>query len=78
VKPGFDPEEPPGRQGVTVPLNQDVDSSLGKKFLDIPEARREPVIQPDGVTDDLGREPVSVAAASIGFHQPCLRGADSI
>jgi hypothetical protein len=128
------PEEPFGRTGIAIPLNQDVDhisilihsppevlalpldgheelvqvpdvphpplltlefpgvvraklltplpdgfvgnhhSSLSEKFLDVPKAQRETMVQPYGVTDDFRREPESVVAASVGFHQPSLPG----
>lgn len=55
----------------------DDDSSLCQELLNVSEAQAESVIQPDSVTDDLGRESVSVVAGSIGFHQTGLRGAGS-
>ncbi len=55
----------------------DDDASLRQEFLDVPEAQREPVVKPDGVTDDLRRESVSVVAASIGFHPLSLLGTGS-
>ena len=42
------------------------DAALGEQVFDIPEAEGEPMIEPHGVTDDLGRE----AVASIQrFHR---------
>ena len=39
---------------------------LSEKVLDIPKAQREPMVEPNGMADDLGWE----AVASIqGFHQ---------
>ncbi len=46
-------------------LVRDVQPALGEKVLDIPEAEREPEIQPDGVSDDLGREPVATVGRAL-------------
>jgi hypothetical protein len=43
-------------------------------LFNVPEAQGESVVEPDGVTDDLGRETVPAVAASVGFHQPSLLG----
>jgi hypothetical protein len=40
----------------------DDDSPLCQELLNISEAQTESMIQPDPVTDDLGRKPVSVVA----------------
>ena len=40
----------------------DRDAALGEQIFHIPEAQPKPVIQPDGVADDVGREAVSVVA----------------
>ena len=45
---------------------------LRQKLLDIAEAQRESVIQPDSVTNDLGRETVSVVAVRSAVHQRSL------
>ncbi len=37
----------------------DSDSKLSQQFFDMPMAKVEPVVQPNGVTDDIWRESVS-------------------
>jgi hypothetical protein len=37
----------------------DLDAALGEQLLDIPEAQGEAEIEPHGVPDDGGREPVA-------------------
>jgi hypothetical protein len=75
--------EPPGVAWAELPtplpdrLVGDDDSSLRQEFLNVSEAQAEAVVQPDGVTDDLRRKPVSAVAASIGIHQPSLPGPGS-
>jgi hypothetical protein len=60
--------QPRGEGGaeVGVPLTHgfaaDDDATLGQQILHVAEAEMEAEVQPDGVSDDLGRE----AAASIG------------
>lgn len=46
------------------------DASFGEQILDIREAQAEATIQPDGMTDDLGREAVS-ALSTLTSH--CAR-----
>ena len=41
----------------------DDDAAFGEEILDIPEADAEPMVEPDGVSDDLAR----VAIASVGI-----------
>jgi hypothetical protein len=41
----------------------------GEEVFDISEAQTESVVEPDGVADDLGREPVSVVARCFGVHR---------
>ena len=53
------------------------DAPLGQKVFGVPEAQAEPVVQPDRVTDDLGRKSVSVVAGGLGDDQPTLPGAVS-
>ena len=50
----------------------DVEPSFGQQVLDIAEAEREPDIQPDGVLDDHGWEPV--AGVRDRRHRSSLRG----
>ena len=52
------------------------DFAFCHEILDVSEAQTESVIQPNGVTDDLGRKPVSVVATHIGFHQRSLGGTE--
>jgi hypothetical protein len=46
------------------------DAALGEKVLDVAKAKSEPMIQPDGMADDLGWKPV---AAIRGFHRSDCR-----
>jgi hypothetical protein len=50
----------------------DRDSSLRQESLDVSEAQSESIMEPDSVTDDLGRESVSVVTTTTGFHRPSL------
>ena len=50
----------------------DGDSTLRQEILDVSEAQAEPVIQPDGVADDLGWEPVAAVAGCAAVHLPTL------
>ena len=50
----------------------DGDPPLREQFLNVAQTQGEPIVQPDSMTDDFRGEPVSVVAASIGFHQPNL------
>jgi hypothetical protein len=82
-QPSLPAPEPPGVAWTELPtplpdgLVGDHDSSLRQEFLNVSEAQAEAVVQPDGVTDDLRRKPVSAVAASIGIHQPSLPGPGS-
>jgi hypothetical protein len=44
------------------------DTALGEQVFDVAETEREPVVQPDGMTDDRGREPVPWIAHGIVGH----------
>jgi len=46
-------------------------AAFGEKFLDITQAQREPIIQPDGALNDLGRE--AVPAIDDLVHHPASR-----
>jgi hypothetical protein len=48
------------------------DAPLGEEVFDISDAQKESVVQPDGVADDLGREPVSVIARRFGIRPRSL------
>jgi hypothetical protein len=50
----------------------DDDSPLRQELLDVAKAQTESVIQPNGMTDDLRREPVAVIAVCLGLHQRSL------
>jgi hypothetical protein len=50
------------------------DSPLCQEVLDIAEAQTESMIQPDGVTDDLRWESVSVVVVRFAVHQRSLGG----
>ena len=45
------------------------DSSSGKQISDISEAHAKPMVEPDGMTNDLGRESMSAVAV---FHLASL------
>ena len=47
----------------------DRDATLGEEILDITEAEREPMVQPDSMADNLGRKSVASVA---GFHAPIV------
>ncbi len=53
------------------------DSPFRQKYLDVSEAQRESMIEPDGMTDDFGRESVSVVATSLVIHHPILQRSGS-
>jgi hypothetical protein len=48
------------------------DAALGEKIFGISKAQTEPVVEPNGVTDDLCRESVAVVAGGRARHQPTL------
>ncbi len=56
---------------------RDRDPPLGEEIFDISETQAEAVIEPDGVTDDFGRESVSVIAGRRVIHRPTLPAAAS-
>jgi hypothetical protein len=64
----FPPLQPASVPGAERPapladgLVGDGDSALRQEILDVSEAQTEPVIQPDGMADDLGWEPVAAVA----------------
>ena len=41
---------------------------LRQEILDVSEAQAEPVVQPDGMADDLGWEPVAAVAGYAPVH----------
>ena len=50
----------------------DGDAALCQEILDVSEAQAEPVIQPDGMTDDLGWEAMASVAGCAVVHEPTL------
>ena len=49
-------------------FSADSDASLSKEIFDITVAEIEAIVEPDGIADDIGGEPVSF----IGVHGPIL------
>lgn len=47
-------------------IASDHDASLGEEILDIPEAERESVVEPYGVTDDFRRVAVTAITNKLG------------
>jgi len=45
------------------------DSAPGQQIIDVPMAQIEPVVEPDGVLDDLGRKSVPLVVGRLAFHQ---------
>ena len=56
----------------------DNDPAFGQKIFDITEAQAEPIVVPDGVTDDFGWESVSVIGGSMAFHRFSLLAAPQL
>ena len=55
-------------------LMGDDDATLRQQELNISKAEAEDMIQPDSVSDDLGRKAVSVVRIGRGFHAASLSG----
>jgi hypothetical protein len=78
TQPPFPPLQTAGIAGAKLPtpvadaLVGDGDSALRQEVLDVSEAQTEPVIQPDGVADDLGWKPVAAVAGCGAIHPPSL------
>ena len=53
-------------------LAVDGDPAFGEKILDIAKAEPKAMVEPDRVTDDLGREAVAVVAWRRARHRPTL------
>ena len=53
------------------------DAPLREEIFGIAEAHTEPVVEPDGVTDDVRRESVAVVAGGRARHRPTLPAAAS-
>jgi hypothetical protein len=54
----------------------DDNSTFRKEVLDVSEAQTESVIQPNRVTYDLGRKPVSVVTTRFAVHHQSLAGSN--
>ena len=52
-------------------LTADLDPALGEQLLDVPDAEREPELQPGGVPDHVRREAVTLERNRL--DQICLR-----
>ena len=52
----------------------DNDPALGRKIFDITEAQAEPMIEPDGVADDLRRKSMSMVALPVVAHRRTVPG----
>ena len=50
----------------------DLDAALGEQSFDIVMAEIEPVVQPDGVGDDLGWEAMATVQRGVDGHRPML------
>jgi hypothetical protein len=50
----------------------DFHSSLRKQILNVSEAQREPVVEPNGVADDLGGESITSVAGRLAIHPRSL------
>ncbi len=72
------PLEPTSVLGTELPappsdgLVGDHDPPLCKEILDVTEAQAEAVVEPDGVADDLRREPVSAVAGCVVIYPASL------
>ena len=75
--------EPPGVGGakgltpVSDGLVRDQDAPVSQEIFGVAEAETEAVIQPDGVADDLGREPVATVAGGSVLHSATVPAAPS-
>jgi hypothetical protein len=49
------------------------DAAFAEKLLDITQTQREPILQPDGALDDLGREAVT-ATDGLGHRSASRQG----
>jgi hypothetical protein len=46
----------------------DGEATLGEEFFNFTKAEAEPMIQPDGVADNVGGKTMTVVAGCLGFH----------
>jgi hypothetical protein len=52
----------------------DLNATLSEQLLDITLAQVEPVVEPDGVADDLGREAMASVQGGVHGHRAILPG----
>jgi hypothetical protein len=64
--------EPERQTPVPNGLVGDGDAALGQQVFCIANTQAEAVVEPDGVTDDLGRESIAVVAGRLPSHHPTL------
>ena len=65
---------PEGLAPVSDGLVRDRNAPLSEKVFDVAEAEGEPVVEPDSVADNRGREPVAwIAVTSSGIQVLCAR-----
>ena len=50
----------------------DSNTSLGQQIFRTAEAEKKALVEPDGATDDLGRESISVIVGRLAHHPPTL------
>lgn len=53
-------------------LVRDSNSTFGEQVLHVSQAQGKAVVQPDGATDDLGREPMAAVTDCSRGHEPSL------
>ena len=56
-----------GRRGRGAAVSED-NPSLGQHLFDLTEAEAKPVVEPDGVTDNLRGKPITTVAGCLSFH----------
>jgi len=65
-----------GRSKLLAPLANrlvgDRDATVGKPLFDLSETEAEPMVQPDGVTDDLRWKTKTLVAGPVGIHHTSL------
>lgn len=52
----------------------DNDATIGQHEFNISKAETEPVVQPDSMTDDLGRKPMAIVRVGLARHPGRLAG----
>jgi hypothetical protein len=64
--------EPERQTPVPNSLVGDGDAALGQQVFGIAKTQADAVVEPDGVTDDLGRESIAVVVGPLAGHHPTL------